>query len=110
MVISEKIWQLKQKNWGAGDLTEDRDLKILRFVFQIEMRSRTHLSRLIAHLVPMSTVPSGLDKYPTSISVILYFRYLVFPLFRIYGIPTFHTFHFEVPWLGGDNTAADWDL
>ena len=55
------------------------------------------LSRFIAHLMPISVVPSDLDKYSTPISVDLYFRYLVFPLFRIYGIPTFHVFHFEVP-------------
>ena len=50
------------------------------------------LSRLIAHLVPISTVPSGLDKYPTSISVIL-----VLPLSRISVIlflrySSFHVF------------------
>ena len=48
-------------------------------------------------LVPISTVPSGLDKYPTSISVIL-----VLPLSRISVIlflrySSFHVFHFEVP-------------
>ena len=46
------------------------------------------LSRIIAHLVPISIVPSGLDKYPTSISV----------------IPAFHVFHFEVP---GSNPERD---
>ena len=64
-------------------VTKDRDLKILRLVFQIKMRSQAHLSRLIAHLVPISTVPSGSDKYPTSISVISYFRYSVFTVFLI---------------------------
>ena len=42
-----------------------------------------HVSRLIAHLVPISTVPSSSDKYPTSISVISYFRYSVFTVFLI---------------------------
>ena len=45
----------------------------------LEVRLTIAVSRLIAHLVPISTVPSGLDKYPTS----------VFPLFRISFIPYF---------------------
>ena len=46
------------------------------------------VSRLIAHLVSISIVPSGLY---------FYFRYSVFPLVCIHGIPAFHVFQFEVP-------------
>ena len=51
------------------------------------LKAILRVSRFIAHLVPISKVPSDLDKYPTSISVIqfplFYFRYSVFLLSRI---------------------------
>ena len=50
------------------------------FIFELQL-----LSRLIAHLVPISTVPTSLDKYPTSISVILFLRYSSFHVFSLWS-------------------------
>ena len=61
----------------------------LRVVISGVFSSIDRLSRFIAHLVPISIVPSGLDKYPTfvfplfCISVIPYFRYSCISCFSL---------------------------
>ena len=96
----DRIWTL-QRRISHSPPQWDKDTASWHRSIELEKPSRTlllsHLSRLIAHLVPISTVPSASDKYPTSISVIL-----VLPLSRIYVIlflrySSFHVFHCEVP-------------